>query len=261
LSERPSDADLSRRGLIVAGAALGGLLLSGCDRLSQAPQALKFIDHAEGLTQRAQRLILSGQPLAPEFKPADISPTFKPNGSFTPSDPVYLAMLANGFADWRLAVTGLVNRPLSISLDQLKALPNRTQITRHDCVEGWSAIAQWTGPQLGTILHAAGLQPHARYVVFHCADNLGGAGDAGKYYESIDLFDAFHPQTILAHTMNGQALAVPHGAPIRLRVERQLGYKQAKYVMAIEVTDRLSGINGGMGGFWEDRGYEWYAGV
>ena len=247
--------------MIVAGTALGGLLLSDCDRLSRAPEALKFIDKAEGVTLRAQRLVLSGQPLAKEFKASDISPTFKPNGSFTPSDPAYLAMQQNGFADWRLTVGGLVQRPLSVSLDQLKALPNRTQITRHDCVEGWSAIAQWTGPQLGGLLHAAGLQPHARYVVFHCADNLGGPGDGGKYYESIDLFDAFHPQTILAHTLNNQPLAIPHGAPIRLRVERQLGYKQAKYVMAVEVTDRLNHIGGGHGGFWEDRGYEWYAGI
>ena len=261
MSNATHGPDLSRRGLILAGTALGGLLLSGCDRLSQAPQALKFIDHAEGLTRGAQRLILSGQPLAPEFKPSDISPTFKPNGSFHPTDPAYQALLDNGFADWRLAVTGLVNQPLSISLAQLKALPARTQITRHDCVEGWSAIAQWSGPQLGAILHAAGLQPHARYVVFHCADNLGGPGDGGKYYESIDLFDAFHPQTILAHTMNGAPLAVQHGAPIRLRVERALGYKQAKYVMRIEVTDRLSQIGSGHGGFWEDRGYEWYAGI
>ena len=253
--------ELSRRGLVLAGTALGGLLLSGCDRLSQAPQALNILDKAEGLTMRAQRLILSGQPLAKEFRPEDISPTFKSNGSFSPTDPAYLALQENGFADWRLTIGGLVQRPLSLSLDQLRAQPNRTQITRHDCVEGWSAIGQWTGPQLGGLLHAAGLQPNARYVVFHCADNLGGPGDGGKYYESIDLFDAFHPQTILAHTMNGQPLATPHGAPIRLRVERQLGYKQAKYVMAIEVTDRLDHIGSGKGGFWEDRGYEWYAGI
>ena len=103
-----TEADLSRRGLIVAGTALGGLLLSGCDRLSQAPQALKFIDKAEGLTRGAQRLILSGQPLAHEFKAADISPVFKANGSFTPTDPAYLAMQQNGFADWRLSLSGLV---------------------------------------------------------------------------------------------------------------------------------------------------------
>ncbi len=257
-----TDALLSRRGLILGAATLGGLLLSGCDRLSQAPQALKFLDKTEGLTLGAQRLLLSGQPLATEFKASDISRVFKANGSMNPQDPAYQAMVQNGFADWRLTLGGLVQRPLSLSLAQIRSLPARTQITRHDCVEGWSGIAQWTGPQLGGLLHNVGLQPNARYVVFHCADNLGGtADDSGKYYESIDLFDAFHPQTILAHTMNGAPLGVPHGAPIRLRVERQLGYKQAKYIMAIEVTDRLDHIGGGHGGFWEDRGYEWYAGV
>jgi DMSO/TMAO reductase YedYZ molybdopterin-dependent catalytic subunit len=241
---------LTRRGMILSGTALGGLLLAGCDRLSQAPQALAFLG--------AQRLLLTAQPLAREFKVADISHIFKPNGSINPQDPAYRALVETNFASWSLTVDGLVQRTLSLTLAQLRALPARTQITRHDCVEGWSAIAQWTGPQLGGLLHAAGLQPNARYVVFHCADNLGGAG---SYYESIDLFDAFHPQTILAHTMNGQSLDVAHGAPVRLRVERQLGYKQAKYVMRIEVTDSLAHIAGGRGGFWEDRGYEWYAGI
>ena len=250
----------TRRGLIVGGTALGGLLLSGCDRLSQAPQALKLLDKAEGLTRGAQRLLLSGQPLAPEFKPKDISPVFKSNGTHVPVGPAYAAMVANGFADWRLTVFGLVQKPLSLSLAQLKTLPARTQITRHDCVEGWSAIAQWTGPQLGGLLHAAGLMPNARYVVFHCADDWSNNG-TGFYYESVDLFDAFHPQTILAHTMNNAPLSVPNGAPVRLRVERQLGYKQAKYLMGIEVTDRLNGFGSGYGGFWEDRGYEWYAGI
>ena len=262
-----TDVELSRRGMIVAGTALGGLLLSGCDRLSQAPEALKFVDKAEGLTLGGQRLILSGQPLAHEFKAKDISPVFKANGSFTPTDPAYTALQQSGFADWRLSVGGLVQRPLSLSLAQLKALPARTQITRHDCVEGWSAIAQWTGPQLGGLLHAAGLQPHARYVVFHCADNLegepakGGMQAPGQYYESIDLVDARHPQTLIAYNMNGAPLDVAHGAPLRLRVERQLGYKQAKYIQRISLVSSLAGIAGGRGGYWEDRGYEWYAGI
>jgi DMSO/TMAO reductase YedYZ molybdopterin-dependent catalytic subunit len=116
--------------------------------------------------------------------------------------------------------------------------------------------------QLGGLLGAAGMLPGARYVVFHCADDLAGSADGkDRYYESIDLFDAFHPQTLLAYAMNGQPLAVAHGAPLRLRVERQLGYKQAKYVMRIEVVDRLEPIGGGKGGFWEDRGYQWYAGI
>jgi DMSO/TMAO reductase YedYZ molybdopterin-dependent catalytic subunit len=136
------------------------------------------------------------------------------------------------------------------------------QITRHDCVEGWSAIGGWTGVQLSRVLSLVGLAPNARFIVFHCADNLGNSiDDSGLYYESIDLFDAFHPQTILAWAINGQPLHVEHGAPLRLRVERQLGYKQAKYVMRIEVVDSLAKIGGGHGGFWEDRGYAWYAGI
>ena len=162
---------------------------------------------------------------------------------------------------------GLVARPMQWSLAQLRALPARTQITRHDCVEGWSAIGQWTGPQLGGLLRETGLKPNARYIVFHCADTLdgepanGGDQSAGRYYESVDLVDAFHPQTILAHAMNGKPLTVAHGAPLRLRVERQLGYKHAKYVMRIEAVDRLDRLGMGKGGYWEDRGYEWYAGI
>ena len=252
----------SRRGLIVGGAALGGLLLSGCDRLSRAPAFQDFIGGAEGLTRRTQRLLLAGQPLAREFTPKDLSPVFKANGAIRPRTPEYLAAEADGVASWRLMIGGLVARPLSLSLAQLKALPARTQITRHDCVEGWRAIGQWTGAPLGPLLHAAGLLPTAKYIVFHCADDLAGSADGlGRYYESIDLFDAFHPQTILAYAMNGAPLTTAHGAPLRLRVERQLGYKQAKYVMRIEAVDRLDAIAGGKGGFWEDRGYAWYAGI
>jgi DMSO/TMAO reductase YedYZ molybdopterin-dependent catalytic subunit len=159
-------------------------------------------------------------------------------------------------------VTGLVERPLSLSLNDLRARPSRTQITRHDCVEGWSGIAKWTGTPLAAILADARLKPTARYVVFHCADTLEATLDGtGQYYESLDLIDAHHPQTILAWSMNGHPLPVAHGAPLRLRVERQLGYKMAKYVMRIEAVDTLAGIGRGQGGYWEDRGYEWYAGV
>ncbi|RYD48903.1 MAG: molybdopterin-binding protein, partial [Sphingomonadales bacterium] len=128
----------------------------------------------------------------------------------------------------------------------------------HDCVEGWSAIGKWQGPRLETILQLAGLRDTARYIVFHCADLYGGA----PYYESIDLIDAFHPQTIMAWAMNDQYLDIGHGAPVRLRVERQLGYKHAKYVMRVEAVASLAGIGGGKGGFWEDsNAYEWYAGI
>jgi DMSO/TMAO reductase YedYZ molybdopterin-dependent catalytic subunit len=254
-------AFISRRTLITTASA-GGLVLAGCDRVTNSPSVNRFIGHGEDLSFHAQRLLLSGQPLAREFKAADISPVFKANGSLAPDTPAYLALQANGFTTWRLAVDGLVHRPMSFSLADLKAMPSRTQITRHDCVEGWSAIGGWTGVQLHRVLAAIGLMPNARFVVFHCADDLANTGDPNRlYYESIDLFDAFHPQTLLAYAMNGAPLAVAHGAPLRLRVERQLGYKQAKYVMRLEVTDSLGHIGGGKGGFWEDRGYEWYAGI
>jgi DMSO/TMAO reductase YedYZ molybdopterin-dependent catalytic subunit len=250
---------VSRRSLVASAAAgLGGLMLSGCDRLSKAPSFMKVLDSAEGLTYRAQRLLQSGQPLAREFSRSDLSPIFKVNGTSQPGSDAYKALLDTGFASWRLAVNGLVARPLSLSLAQLRALPGRTQITRHDCVEGWSAIGQWSGVPLSRLLNLAGLSPNARFIVFHCADELA---TGSLYYESIDLVDAFHPQTILAYDLNGAPLEVGHGAPLRLRVERQLGYKQAKYVMSIEAVDRLDNIQGGKGGFWEDRGYEWYAGI
>jgi DMSO/TMAO reductase YedYZ molybdopterin-dependent catalytic subunit len=254
---------LSRRALVGVGAAgMGGLLLSGCDRLTSSPSLQGFIGHGQDLSFAAQRLLLSGQPLAREFRASEISPVFKANGTLDPMTDAYTALASDNFATWRLAVDGLVTTPLSLGLAELKAMPSRTQITRHDCVEGWSAIGGWTGVPLSRLLRAAGLRPQARFIVFHCADNLAhSADDSGLYYESIDLFDAFHPQTILAYAMNGAPLTVAHGAPLRLRVERQLGYKHAKYVMRVEATDRLDNIMGGKGGFWEDRGYEWYAGI
>ncbi len=250
---------VSRRGMVAsASAGLGGLLLSGCDRLSQDPSFLKVLDTAEWLDYRSQRLLQFGQPLAREYTAKDLSPVFKVNGTAMPGTDAYQALLANKFADWRLAVGGLVERPLSASLAQLMAQPARTQITRHDCVEGWSCIGQWTGVPLSRILNLAGLKPSARFIVFNCADEMGMGT---PYYESIDLVDAFHPQTILAYAMNGAPLTVGHGAPLRLRVERQLGYKHAKYIMSIEAVDRLDNIQSGHGGFWEDQGYAWYAGI
>ena len=151
---------------------------------------------------------------------------------------------------------------MKLSLADLRALPSRSQITRHDCVEGWSCIGQWKGAQLSTVLAAAGLKPQARYIAFFCADTLEETLDnTGRYYETIGLIDAFHPQTILAYEMNYAPLKVGHGAPLRLRVERQLGYKMAKYIMRIEAIDDFAKISRGRGGFWEDRGYEWYAGI
>jgi DMSO/TMAO reductase YedYZ molybdopterin-dependent catalytic subunit len=253
-----------RRGWLQgAAASLATLWLAACDRVSQSPQGRGVLERAEGLTQGAQRLVTNRKALAREFSPAEISADFRANGSTNPDDPDYVAHLANGFADWKLVIDGLVERPLALSLAELRALPGRTQITRHDCVEGWSDIAQWTGARLGPLLDRAGLKPQARYIVLHCADSLGGPAPdgSGRYYESIDLIDAYHPQTLLAYAMNGQPLPVAHGAPLRLRVERQLGYKQAKYVMRLEAVADFAHISGGKGGYWEDRGYEWYAGI
>jgi DMSO/TMAO reductase YedYZ molybdopterin-dependent catalytic subunit len=195
--------------------------------------------------------------MAREYSLADISPDFRGNGNTDIENPVYRAHADAGFTDWRLAVRGLVQRPLSLTMPQLRTLPQRTQITRHDCVEGWSAIGQWTGPQLSSILDQAGLQPEAKFIVFRCADDFRGV----PYYESCDLDDALHPQTLIAHALNGEPLPIKNGAPLRLRIERQLGYKHAKYLTAIEAVASLDGIGKGQGGYWEDLGYQWYAGI
>ena len=251
-----------RRWLKGVGASLAGLWLAACDSLTRSKEGRDVLDRAEDLTLRAQRLVLDRKALAREFGPEHVSTNFRPNGSINPGDPAYAAHRDAGFADWRLVVDGLVETPLSLSLAELRALPSRSQITRHDCVEGWSDIAKWTGARLGPLLDQAGLKSDVRFIVFHCADNLGHTEDAsGRYYESIDLMDAYHPQTLLAYEMNDQPLPVAHGAPLRLRVERQLGYKQAKYVMRVEAVADFAQIGRGKGGFWEDRGDEWYAGI
>lgn len=243
-----------------------GLLLPGCDALTKVDSLKAIVQSGEQASYRWQRLV-GRDGLAREFSAADLSPVFKVNGTQRPTNPEWQALAAGGFADWRLKLSGLVARELSLSLADLRRLPQRTQITRHDCVEGWSAIGQWTGPQLAHLLKAAGLREGARFIVFLCADDYGGeAGKGGlqsssRYYESIDLVDAFHPQTILAHSLNNQPLDAGHGAPLRLRVERQLGYKQAKYLMQIIVADSLTPFGSGKGGYWPDRGYEWYAGI
>jgi len=214
----------------------------------------------EKATKGVQRLILPRKAMAKEFREADLSPRFRSNGTSMPNNPAYQVMAQNGFSDYRLQVEGLVDKPMTFSIADIRALPSRTQITRHDCVEGWSAIGKWKGARLGALLEEVRLKPDARYVVFYCADPMGGGGDS-HYYESIDMEDAFHPQTILAYELNGKTLDIPNGAPLRLRLERQLGYKMAKYVMRLEVVAELSGIGLGKGGYWEDRGYEWYAGI
>ncbi len=235
------------------------LLLSGCERLSRSEWFPKVLDSAEKLTQATQRLITPRKAMAQEFTQADLSPQFRSNGTSNPENPQYQALAANNFADYRLQVGGLVARPMSFSLAELRGLPSRTQITRHDCVEGWSAIGKWKGTPLSIVLDQVQPKPEARYVVFYCADPMDAQGT--RYYESIDMEDAHHPQTILAYELNDQALPIANGAPIRVRIERQLGYKMAKYITGILVVDSFANIGDGKGGYWEDQGYEWYAGI
>ncbi|MET0180063.1 MAG: molybdopterin-dependent oxidoreductase [Novosphingobium sp.] len=232
-------------------------MLGACGKVAESGPGASLLGAVERWNLAAQRALSSRTALAREFAPAEISPTFRGNGTTRPEGFDYLMHEGAGFAHWRLMVGGLVERPLTLSLEELKALPQRTQITRHDCVEGWSAIGQWTGPRLKPILEFARLLPAARYIVFRCADTLRDQ----PYYESIDLVDAFHPQTIVAHSLNGAPLPVKNGAPLRMRIERQLGYKHAKYLTGVEAVASLDGIGGGKGGYWEDRGYQWYAGI
>lgn len=248
---------ITRRHLI---AGTGGLLVAGCDRLDNDHRFRRILRTGEKLSYRAQRLISDRGALAREFRPEERSPIFRANGTRLPPGEAYAAHAAARFVDWRLRIDGLVARPQTIPLAAIRAMPARSQITRHDCVEGWSAIGKWTGVPLKLLLDLADVRPSARYAVFHCADTIGSA--PFPYYESIDLVDAFHPQTILAWALNDALLPVGNGAPLRLRVERMLGYKHAKYVERIELVDSLKRIGGGRGGYWEDvADYEWYAGI
>lgn len=250
---------MERRQFLKGAAGAASLLaLAGCDNLTQSRWFPGILNKAEKLTDRVQRAITPANALAKEYTDADLSAVFPANGNTDPGTRDYDEMVKDAFAGWDMQIDGLVQTPMSISLAALKNMPARTQITRHDCVEGWSAIGKWTGIPLGDLMHKVQPLPNARYAVFHCAD----VDDEGTpYYESMALEDCYHPQTILAYELNGKPLDIPHGAPLRLRFERQLGYKQAKYVERIELVESLTGIGGGRGGYWEDQGYEWYAGI
>jgi DMSO/TMAO reductase YedYZ molybdopterin-dependent catalytic subunit len=247
---------MQRRNLLVA---MGAAFLAGCNKVGESRLFGALVDGAEGWHRGIHRALGVGRiALAPEYDRSEVSPFFRGNGTTEVGTSEYNAARDNGFAQWRVTVSGLVDTPLSLSMDEIRALPQRTQVTRHDCVEGWSAIGEWTGPQLSVVLAMAGVRPEARYVVFRCADALRN----GAYYESCDMDDAMHPQTILAHLLNGEPLPERNGAPIRMRIERQLGYKHPKYLTGIELVASLDGIGLGKGGYWEDHsGYQWYAGI
>jgi len=254
---------LSRRNVLL-GALQGATLivLSGCeklfDSLSQNKNVQSMLEVAEQGSRRAQRLLTRRNKLAKEFDPKDISPKFRPNGNPPPITMDYTADAQNHWTKWRLKVSGLVKQSASFSLADLQAMPSRTQITRHDCVEGWSVIGKWKGVRLEEIINRVEPASDAKYVVFRCMDT---DSDGVNYFESIDMIDAVHPQTILAYELNDQPLPIENGAPLRLRVETQLGYKHAKYIRALEFVSKLEKIGQGKGGYWEDQGYEWYAGI
>ncbi|HWA19829.1 MAG TPA: molybdopterin-dependent oxidoreductase [Devosia sp.] len=258
---------LSRRRFLSASAAgASSLVLAGCDQFDflgqRDHQVRDVLERANSLTYQVQRALAGTQSLAREYSASEIRQGQRPNGSTDPDSAEYVALRDNEFRDYRLKVVGLVERELSFSLDELRNMPTRSQITRHDCVEGWSCIAKWTGTQLGPILEQAGVKPAARFCVYHCYDSMGGGlSGAEPYYESSDLIDASHPQTILAYGLNDVALPVPNGAPVRVRIERALGYKQPKYVHTVELVDSFARFGQGQGGYWEDHGYDWYGGI
>jgi len=260
---KKAEPGISRRKLLAATLQSAGLVfLSGCEkifnRLHQNEKVLSVLESAEGANLFLLRLLGRRDKLAQEFTAKDISRYFKPNGNPPPFTMEYIINATGGWPSWRLEVGGLVKQPANFTLEDLKALPARTQITRHDCVEGWSAIGKWKGAPLTEIMKRVQPDSQARYVVFYCMDT---DEDGNHFYESIDLRDATHPQTILAYEMNDRPLPVEHGAPLRLRVETQLGYKMAKYVRRVEFIASFKEIGQGKGGYWEDRGYEWYAGI
>jgi DMSO/TMAO reductase YedYZ molybdopterin-dependent catalytic subunit len=339
---------IDRRAFVRLGAVGLGGATAGCGRIGGSPAGADALSFQNWLTYRVQRWLFPGDRLAQEFPESAISSDFRANGTTNPPDPDYQALARDGFKAWRLEVGGLVRNKLSLSLADIRAMPSRTQITRHDCVEGWSSIGKWTGAPLSLVLDKADVLPSARFVVFYCADSMdsnsivstnqagskksdsgsgaaaagadsdsddgpakaaasipaapagsgksqptsadaqqAAAGDDDKgddddtdndnddadgnggddapidthYYSSIDLVAARHPQTILAYEMNGKPLTTPYGAPLRVRVERQLGYKMPKYLMRLELVESFADIRAGKGGYWEDSGYDWFAGV
>ena len=242
---------ISRRKLLASLPAASGLLLTGC-KDSLPPTYGSLLGAGDAMTFASHRLLLRNQPLAREFGREMISKRFPAINTTNPASAQYQSLRAGRFTEWWLPIEGLVSNHLKLSLDDLKRFPSRTQVTQHSCEQGWSAIAEWTGVPLARVLQEAGMLPQARYVVFYAVDG---------WWDSLDMLDALHPQTLLAYGMNGRELPVPYGAPVRLRVERQLGYKNLKYVIRIEVTDRLDNIEDGTGAVGVAEGYSWYAGI
>jgi DMSO/TMAO reductase YedYZ molybdopterin-dependent catalytic subunit len=243
---------VKRRAFILGAISASSLTSAGYTYQDMEPTFGTIFKAGDVASFYAQQLILAGQSIAREYGRADITKGFPVMGTAMPKTVEYKQLLERKFLDWRLPVTGLVDNPTSFSLSQLAAMPARTQITAHSCEDGWTAIAEWTGVQLSYVLSLVGLKTNARYVFLSCADGWWG---------SLHLFDALHLQTLLAYSMNGEALPVPHGAPIRLRVERQLGYKSLKYVTGIQVCESLGEVGNGSGAKGVAYGFSWNGGI
>jgi DMSO/TMAO reductase YedYZ molybdopterin-dependent catalytic subunit len=215
------------------------------------PDASGIYGLGNTLTFASQRL-LTANSLAREFPRSQISKAPFANGK-PPDNSEFKRLQAGGFADWRLKIDGMVARPASLSVADLKQLPARSQITHLACEEGWSFIAEWIGVPLFEVLNAVGIQPQAKYVVYTSQEE--------GWWDSVDMADALHPQTFLTYGMNGGDLPVGHGGPLRLRVPRQLGYKSVKYIHKLTVTDSMKGFGKGLGSASPEFGYSWYAGI
>jgi DMSO/TMAO reductase YedYZ molybdopterin-dependent catalytic subunit len=251
-------SNLSRRKLIATGlgATAGASALAVAANLARRyglipPDHGGIYGAGETLTYAAQR-VLTRHSLAREFPRSQISKTPFPNGDLPREEP-FKRLQAGAFADWRLTVDGMVARPASFSLAELKSYPSRSQITHLACEEGWSFIAEWTGVPLFHVLNLVGTLPQARYVVYSSIQQ--------DWWDSVDMSDALHPQTLVTYGMNGGELPVGHGGPLRLRVPRQLGYKSVKYITRLTVTDSLKGFGKGLGSAAPEAGYAWYAGI
>jgi DMSO/TMAO reductase YedYZ molybdopterin-dependent catalytic subunit len=251
-------SDLSRRKLILGGlAAAAGVSGLGVAVSLARKYGLVPPDHGgiyglgETLTYASQRL-LTKHSFAREFSRSQISSRPLAN-EIAPFNDAFKRLQAGGFADWRLSVDGMVDRPAWFSLAQLKSYPSRSQITELSCEEGWTYIAEWIGVPLSHVLDLVGTQPQARYVVYFSIEP--------DWWESIDMADAMHPQTFLTYGMNGDDLPVGNGGPLRLRLPRQLGYKSVKFITHLMVTDSLKRFGKGLGSASPEGGYAWYAGI
>ena len=255
---------LTRRMLVTGGiaTAAGAAGLGAASRYGLIPpDSTSLYGAGETLTYSAQRLLTSGQPLAREFPKSMISKIAPMNGR-PPTEASYRQWLTNGFSDWSLQIEGFVAHPMSFGLDALKRLPMESHVTLHSCEEGWSYIAEWTGVRLSTVLDLVQPTPSARYVVFQPMSNPAQrTGVVRIAWDSIDMADALHPQTLLAYGMNGEALSPDHGAPLRLRLARQMGYKNTKYLSKIVITDSLAGFGKGRGSRSAEGGNSWYGGI